>query len=1556
MRNTRKTIYALIAGMCCYASVALAQIGAITNVGATVTEMDAIAFNTSGTLYGATGGAGSLYTINPATGAATLVHALVGASNASLTYGVNGLAFQPGTGSLYASTSPDSPNSGDGLVAINPATGQVTVIGPTGTGYPYTNIAFAPNGTLYGWLVGSGGATVSAATINLSTGAGTSLGSPQSPNTLPYNGLAINSSGVIVVAANGHIGSCGGSCSGAFWSINPTDGAPTTIATLSGGPGVAAAICALAFAPTTGVLYGIEGGEGGGWNLITINVPTQIPMITLVANAAGGNSAIASNTWVEIKGSNLSKPGDSRTWQPSDFVNGQMPVSLDGVSVVVGGQSAYIYYISPTQVNILTPSDKQAGIVSVQLTNNGVPSQTFSAPSQSVSPSFFLFNGGPYAAVTHADGSYLGPPNLIAGVATTPAQPGETAIFYANGFGPTSTPVISGSGAQSGTLSPLPVITLGGLPAQVQFAGLISPGLFQFNIVIPSGAPGGDNVLEASYNGAAAYPAALIAVQGAAAAPAIAITSAGPTTLDAGDMVTLDAVVTNDPSNAGVLWQISGGPTAPGSGGSASSVSFAPPSTNTTNLTYTVTATAKSFPSLSNSIAILAKALPTVATSGSIPAATVGAAYSATLNGSNGTGPLSWSLAAGSSLPAGLALSPSGVVAGTPLGPAANKVAFSVQVTDSDTPIGRTSSPVTLMININPNPSQIPSITSLSPSLAVAGSPGFTLTVNGANFTSSSAIQWNGNDRTTSFVSATRLSTAITPIDIAAGQNAAISVVDRTAGITSPEVSFSVNTLAPSVASVSPSATAAGSSGFVLTVNGDNFLPASTVQWDGSFGQPPISTTYVSSTELTVAIPASDIAFAGDANVTVLNPAPGGGVSNAAVFTIGGSIPSNVSFVAPNGSDSNPGTIAQPYLTIEHCAGTASNGEVCAIRSGTYRETVTPNPGVTITSYDGEPVTVDGSDPVTGWTLYKGSIYKTTVALSAGDTNQLFVGSQMMTEARWPNGDDLFHGNWATAGPGTTASQLVDPNLPNINWTGAKIHVLSGSDPYSPETGTVTAAAPGQLTFTLDDDINLPDIVPQAGGIYYLYRLLGALDAPGEWFYDSTAAQLYFWAPGSTNPATLNVRAKQRQYCFDLSGMFNVTIQNINLFACAINMNSSSANNTLTGLNVQYVSQYTDLVNPGDFAWFQHSIDTGIILNGSGNVLQNSTIAWSAGNGVALMGSNGKVTNNLIYNTGYAGNDATGIGIFGTGQEFRNNTVHTSGRYGVTVWWQNVNPYNDDISFNNLFNAMMLGPDGGEFYTGGEASGPGTSVHNNWAHDTQPLAGAPAAFNSATRNGLTLDAGASGFEFDQNVLWNNSNLSIAVNGAPEKSADTNPNNNYIHNNTVADLSNAAQPAAIGSDNIWLYNIQNCGSTQVVDNLVFVPVVEISAPCPATNNTSTAPGATQMTSSVQVGCNFAGCSSDGPPAILGTLVAASIAVQPYSMSVAAGQTVTFSATGAGSPPLSYQWQRNGTNITGATGSAYTIPVASAADNGATFTVTVSNGAASVTSRPAVLTVQ
>jgi len=229
------------------------------------------------------------------------------------------------------------------------------------------------------------------------------------------------------------------------------------------------------------------------------------PEITSVANAEGENPVIAPNTWVEIKGSNLARNGDSRIWQASDFAGKQMPTRLDGVSVTVNGKDAYVYYISPTQLNILTPPAMQGAVV-VQVTNNGAVSEGFLAQSKAISPSFFVFNGGPYVAATHSAGELLGPPGLFPGL-TTPAKPGETVTLYANGFGPTSTPIVAGSSTQSGTLSPLPVVTIGGIPAAVLFAGLVGPGEFQLNVVVPGNTPSGDNAINITYGGAQAAPA-----------------------------------------------------------------------------------------------------------------------------------------------------------------------------------------------------------------------------------------------------------------------------------------------------------------------------------------------------------------------------------------------------------------------------------------------------------------------------------------------------------------------------------------------------------------------------------------------------------------------------------------------------------------------------------------------------------------------------------------------------------------------------------------------------------------------------------------------------------------------------------------------------------------------------------------------------------------------------------------------------------------------------------------------------------------------------------------
>jgi trimeric autotransporter adhesin len=103
-----------------------------------------------------------------------------------------------------------------------------------------------------------------------------------------------------------------------------------------------------------------------------------------------------------------------------------------------------------------------------------------------------------------------------------------------------------------------------------------------------------------------------------------------------------------------------------------------------------------------------------------------------------------------------------------------------------------------------------------------------------------------------------------------------------------------------------------------------------------------------------------------------------------------------------------------------------------------------------------------------------------------------------------------------------------------------------------------------------------------------------------------------------------------------------------------------------------------------------------------------------------------------------------------------------------------------------------------------------------------------------------------------------------------------------------------------------------------------------------------------------GCGGGSSGGSTPPPV--TAVAPTIGTQPANQTVMAGQTAAFSVVAAGTAPLTYQWQKNGTAISGATSANYTTPATVDSDNGATFAVVVSNSAGNVTSGNATVTVQ
>jgi uncharacterized protein (TIGR03437 family) len=166
-----------------------------------------------------------------------------------------------------------------------------------------------------------------------------------------------------------------------------------------------------------------------------------------ILNAASFDTSITANSYVTIQGGALA--ATSRAWRSSDFVNDSLPTLLDGVSVTINQEAAYVNFISPTQLNILIPPDIPAGPVQIQVTNNGVTSAAVAATLRNAAPAFFLFgppngSGNQYIAATHADGTLGGPADYVQGVASRPFTEYETIILYGNGFGATNPPAPKG--------------------------------------------------------------------------------------------------------------------------------------------------------------------------------------------------------------------------------------------------------------------------------------------------------------------------------------------------------------------------------------------------------------------------------------------------------------------------------------------------------------------------------------------------------------------------------------------------------------------------------------------------------------------------------------------------------------------------------------------------------------------------------------------------------------------------------------------------------------------------------------------------------------------------------------------------------------------------------------------------------------------------------------------------------------------------------------------------------------------------------------------------------
>jgi uncharacterized protein (TIGR03437 family) len=231
-----------------------------------------------------------------------------------------------------------------------------------------------------------------------------------------------------------------------------------------------------------------------------------------VVNGASLQPGFAANSWATILGTNLASTTDN--WNNS-IVNGNLPTVVDGVSVTMGGKAAYVYFLSPGQINVLAP-DVAPGPVSVTVKTAGGASAAFTATASQYGPAFFPWPANQVVA-TRPDYSYAVKAGTFPTLTTTAARPGDILILWGTGFGPTtpSAPIgVAVPGVTTYSTATLPVVTINNTPAMLYGAALASgsAGLYQIAIQVPATLADGDWPIQVTIGGVQSPAGAVLSV------------------------------------------------------------------------------------------------------------------------------------------------------------------------------------------------------------------------------------------------------------------------------------------------------------------------------------------------------------------------------------------------------------------------------------------------------------------------------------------------------------------------------------------------------------------------------------------------------------------------------------------------------------------------------------------------------------------------------------------------------------------------------------------------------------------------------------------------------------------------------------------------------------------------------------------------------------------------------------------------------------------------------------------------------------------------------------
>ncbi len=532
-------------------------------------------------------------------------------------------------------------------------------------------------------------------------------------------------------------------------------------------------------------------------------------------------------------------------------------------------------------------------------------------------------------------------------------------------------------------------------------------------------------------------------------------------------------------------------------------------------------------------------------------------------------------------------------------------------------------------------------------------------------------------------------------------------------------------------------------------------------------------------------------------------------------------------YVSKTGDNANSGTEEAPFLTITKAASIMVAGDVCIIKAGVYRETVSPanagsagNP-IVFKAFEGDTVVVSATELVTNWALHSGNIYSTQKNLVLGEVqNMLYADGQVMDIARWPNNVDN--------DPQTIDAEPIDngslshierTTIPAIDWTGAYVWYL-GAHSGASWTRPITASSSGRIDFAALQDKwpfnpHNPTVFRNNNrGRMFLFGKLAALDHPREWFYDKSKNTIYFNAPNNANPNELVVEVAFRDASISLNKSY-IVIDGLHVFGGRVDVKADDC--VIKNCVIRYGHQALDELNNTDAQDSKGSIT----IEASNTLIDHNLLENGSANGVAMLtawkgSTNNTVNNNIIRGFNTVGIHANPIRSNTANMTATNNTIYRTGRDGMYN-----SGSNGVIAYNDLYDCMRINNDAGVFYTVGNANDKNTVIHHNWFHDSSgPF------YADGRAAGIYLDNHSKGYIVHHNVIWNitwagiqinwdNWNIDIYNNSIYEsESAMGRWENGYTIDDIVLKNNYASKPSTRGNNDNQQYVINGWIGTDV----------------------------------------------------------------------------------------------------------------------------------------------